>query len=266
MFRSSLQSKSQDDIYLFLRLVVFYYDKRQDNYRIFWTTLILAMYNIVTDLTFVCKLSDIIIRNQIATRRVSDPDLIEFGSETLVIRIWLNIFATKQFHNLVPFYFQVCTVQLFADCRVGSTLCGYKDIKKGNYLSEIGFEKIKHICFIHNILLNYSLVKELIWATQSRISFVVSPQNYRWQNRKVRFLCHRFLKVALPQWRMSLQTGDGHIEGVVCGCRRAGTTARLCRSGVRGRGGLVLLWLTQIVPNLSSLYTLFYYVIYNSVS
>ena len=62
-------------------------DKRQDNYRIFWTTLILAMYNIVTDLTFVCKLSDIIIRNQIATRRVSDPDLIEFGSETLVIRI-----------------------------------------------------------------------------------------------------------------------------------------------------------------------------------
>ena len=39
---------------------------------------------------------------------------------------------------------------------------------------------------------------------------------------------------------------------VVCGCRRAGTTARANA-------------LTQIVPNLSSLYTLFYSVIYNSV-
>ena len=27
--------------------------------------------------------------------------------------------------------------------------------------------------------------------------------DYRWQNRKVRCRCHRFLKVALPQWRMS---------------------------------------------------------------
>ena len=39
---------------------------------------------------------------------------------------------------------------------------------------------------------------------------------------------------------------------VVCGCCRAGTTARAKA-------------LTQIAPNSSSLYTLFYYVIYNSV-
>ena len=39
----------------------------------------------------------------------------------------------------------------------------------------------------------------------------------------------------------------------VCGCCRAGTTARANA-------------LTQIVPNLSSLYTLFYSVIYNSVT
>ena len=89
---------------------------------------------------------------------------------------------------------------------------------------------------------------------------------------------------------------------VVCGCRWASTTARLCRSGVKGEGGCMAstalvppptipipytrpgvrytyvvcgcCWasttaranvLTQIVPNLSSLYTLFYFVIYNSV-
>ena len=39
---------------------------------------------------------------------------------------------------------------------------------------------------------------------------------------------------------------------VVCGCCRAGTTARANA-------------LTQIVPNLSSPYILFYFVIYNSV-
>ena len=33
---------------------------------------------------------------------------------------------------------------------------------------------------------------------------------------------------------MSWQTGDGHKGGVVCGGCRAGTTARLCRSGVKG--------------------------------
>ena len=86
--------------------------------------------------------------------------------------------------------------------------------------------------------------------------------------------------------------------GLVCGCRRTGTTARLFRSGVKG-GGLVPPWRTfrpppfptpgqawgtyvvcgccwasttaranalmQIVPNLSSLDTLFYSVIYYSV-
>ena len=47
-----------------------------------------------------------------------------------------------------------------------------------------------------------------------------------------------------------LADGNGHKWGLVCGYSRAGTTARLCRSGV---------------PNLSSLYTFFYSVIYNSV-
>ena len=47
---------------------------------------------------------------------------------------------------------------------------------------------------------------------------------------------------------------DGRLTqrgvGVVCGCRLAGTTTRLCRSGVKGEGG----WAgTQIVPNSSSL-------------
>ena len=57
---------------------------------------------------------------------------------------------------------------------------------------------------------------------------------------------------------------------VICGCRRAGTTARGCRSGVKGGGpdryrpGAPSA-LMQIVPNLSSFYTLFYSVIYNSV-
>ena len=34
---------------------------------------------------------------------------------------------------------------------------------------------------------------------------------------------------------------DGRLthKGVVCGCHRAGTTARLCRSGVKGEGGQV---------------------------
>ena len=87
---------------------------------------------------------------------------------------------------------------------------------------------------------------------------------------------------------------------MVCGCRRAGTKARLCRSGVKGEGaGPVLSWptlqpppfptpgqawftyvvcgccwagttartntLTQIMPNSSSCYARFYSVIYNSV-
>ena len=54
---------------------------------------------------------------------------------------------------------------------------------------------------------------------------------------------------------------------MVCWYRRAGTTARLCRSGVKGEGGRAgtALALTQIVPNSSSLHTLFYSVIYNSV-
>ena len=51
---------------------------------------------------------------------------------------------------------------------------------------------------------------------------------------------------------MSQQTGDGNKGGVVFRCCRAGTTARANK-------------LPQIVPNSSSLYTLFYSVIYNSV-
>ena len=47
-----------------------------------------------------------------------------------------------------------------------------------------------------------------------------------------------------------LADGNGHKWGLVCGYSRAGTTARLYRSGV---------------PNLSSLYTFFYSVIYNFV-
>ena len=50
----------------------------------------------------------------------------------------------------------------------------------------------------------------------------------------------------IPQARPGLGTY------VVCGCCRAGTTARANA-------------LKQIVPNSSSLYTLFYFVIYNSV-
>ena len=61
----------------------------------------------------------------------------------------------------------------------------------------------------------------------------------RWQNRKIRCLRCRFLKVRLPQWR------------------------RLCRSGVKGEGAPGQY--RQTVPNSSSLYTLFYSVIYNSV-
>ena len=34
-----------------------------------------------------------------------------------------------------------------------------------------------------------------------------------------------------------LADGRWTQRGVVCGCRRAGTTARLCRSGVKGEGG-----------------------------
>ena len=54
-------------------------------------------------------------------------------------------------------------------------------------------------------------------------------------------------------------------KSAVCGCHRAGTTARGCRSEVKGGPGAPSA-LTQIVPNLSSLYTLFSSVIYNSVA
>ena len=125
----------------------------------------------------------------------------------------------------------------------------------------------------------------------------VFPQNYRWQNRKVRCLCRSFLKVGLPRRNeecLSRQEMGGWSVGaagpvqqpdcagvesrgrgagpilctlrpppfptpgqawgtyVVCGCCLAGTTARTNA-------------LTQIVPNSSSLYTLFYSVNYNSV-
>ena len=127
------------------------------------------------------------------------------------------------------------------------------------------------------------------------------PHNHRWQNRKVQCVRHRFLKVGLPcrneeclsRPRQEMDTKGGWSVGVagpvqqpdcvgvksrgrglgwycpgapsfpkpgqawgtyvVCGCCRASTTARTNR-------------LTQIVPNLSSLYTLFYSAIYNSVA
>ena len=63
-----------------------------------------------------------------------------------------------------------------------------------------------------------------------------------------------------------LADGRWTQRGVVCGCLRAGTTARLCRSGVKREGGWAGTALSQIVLNSSSLYTLFYSAIYNSVS
>ena len=69
-----------------------------------------------------------------------------------------------------------------------------------------------------------------------------------------------FSQSSIAAMKNVLAEGDGHKEGVICGCRRAGTTARLCRSRVKGEGGRA-----GQMPNLSSLYTLFYSVIYNSV-
>ena len=59
----------------------------------------------------------------------------------------------------------------------------------------------------------------------------------------------------VSRWEMDTKGGWS------VGHRRAGTTARGCRSGVKYRGD----WAGQIVPPSSSLYTLFYSVFYNSV-
>ena len=117
-----------------------------------------------------------------------------------------------------------------------------------------------------------------LFSLKYKNSDMLTPQNYRWQKRKVRCLSRCFLKVGLlhrnedclSRWEMDRK------GGVVCGCRWAGKTARLCMSG-QAWGTYVVCgccWagttaranaLTQIVPNLSSLYTFFYSVIYNSV-
>ena len=125
---------------------------------------------------------------------------------------------------------------------------------------------------------------------------VLYTQNYRWQNRKeykgktnpVQSALARLLQVYLrckdcvsiklvglfPPWRTLrpppfLMLGRAWCKCVVCGCWRSGTTARGCMSGVKGGGGrLAPPWRTlrKIVPNSSSLYSLFYSVIYNSVT
>ena len=82
---------------------------------------------------------------------------------------------------------------------------------------------------------------------------VFSKKNCR--NEEYLIRVGRGARPVLPWLTLQLPPTTGQAWGtyVVCGCCRAGTTAR--------ENGL-----TQIVPNSSSLYTLFYSVIYNSVA
>ena len=103
---------------------------------------------------------------------------------------------------------------------------------------------VKELQYFPNVALAVLYINLMRWLTEPYLntlatlecvteqwacgcSCICYAQNYRWQNSKVRryiVVFSKYSKIAAPQWRM--QTRDRHKGGVVCGCRRAGTTAR----------------------------------------
>ena len=132
------------------------------------------------------------------------------------------------------------------------------------------YDKHVNICFIGKVHYAESCLCTGLRQSKTKFSFsirfpyvhTVCVQNYRWQKRKVRCLHRRFLKVGLARHneeclsRRDMDTQRGWSVGA------AGPAQQPDCVGVESRG----MGAGPMVPNSSSLHTLFYSVIYNSVS